>query len=202
MSDLITQKKWDKAAKAFDFMNGAGPEKRWGPAKLELFSHMKGNILFLAVGTGLDFDTFPEGKTITGIDISPEMLKRAEHRAKAYKGDITLKQMDVHEMDFADESFDQVYTSCTFCSVPNPVEGLKQLHRVLKPGGEIRMFEHTGSKHFPFNVMMNIMTPLSSRLGPDMNRHTAENVAKAGFKVKEVENLFLDVVKTIYAVKE
>lgn len=201
MTDLLTQKKWDRAAKAFDFMNGGGPEKRWADAKKELFSHMDGNILFLAVGTGLDIEHFPEGKTITGIDISPKMLERAESRANAYPGQMILKQMDVHEMDFADESFDQIYTSCTFCSVPNPVDGLKQLKRIMKPGGELRMFEHTGSQHFPFSVMMNIMTPLSKKFGPDMNRNTVKNVELAGFKLREVNNIFLDVVKTITAVK-
>lgn len=201
MADLATQKKWDKAAKAFDLMNGAGPEKRWAPYKKALFSHMEGKILFLAAGTGLDFEHFPKGLDIMSIDISPEMIKRAEIKAKAYDGHIELRQMDVHEMDFEENSFDQIYTSCTFCSVPNPVKGLQALYKVLKPGGEIRMFEHTGSRHFPFSVMMDIMTPLSRKLGPDMNRHTIENVKLAGFEILEVNNLFLDVVKTITARK-
>jgi phosphatidylethanolamine/phosphatidyl-N-methylethanolamine N-methyltransferase len=50
-------------------------------------------------------------------------------------------------------------------------------------------------------AMMNLMTPLTSRVGPDMNRPTADNVRKAGFTLKRVNNVFLDVVKTIHAVK-
>ena len=69
MMDLKTQKKWDSAAGLFDLMGGFGPEKRWKPHKERLFSGMEGQILFLAVGTGLDIPCFPPGKEIVGIDI-------------------------------------------------------------------------------------------------------------------------------------
>ena len=201
MVDLLTKKKWDRAAKSFDFMAAKGPELRWAGFKQKLFAPMAGKVLFLAVGTGLDFEHFPPGQDITGIDISSAMLEKAKGRANAYQGTLELIEMDVHDMPFADNSFDQIYTSCTFCSVPNPVQGLESLKRVLKPGGELRMFEHTGSQFFPFNIMMHIMTPLSRRVGPEMNRNTTDNVRQAGFEAIQVENLFLDVVKTIYAKK-
>jgi ubiquinone/menaquinone biosynthesis C-methylase UbiE len=199
MSDVATQRKWDHAAATFDFMNGAGPEKRWAPYKRELFGHMRGEILFVAVGTGLDIQFFPPGQNIVGIDISPEMLKRATPRAVAYPGRMTVVQRDVLELDFPDQRFDQVYTSCTFCSVPTPVDGLRQLLRVLKPGGALRMFEHTGSRYFPFRQIMNFMTPLSRRVGPEMNRDTVANVRAAGFTIAAVRNVYLDIVKTIHA---
>ncbi len=199
--DMRTQAKWDKAAPNFDFMAGRGAENRWRPFKQDLFSHMDGNILFLALGTGLDIDAFPPGKTITAIDISPKMLAQAKPRIAAYKGTIQAQVMDVHDLEFADASFDQVFTSCTFCSVPDPVGGLQSLRRVLKPGGGLYMFEHTGSRYYPFKIMMNLMTRLTARFGPDMDRPTVDNVKAAGYRVLEVNNLFLDVVKTIKAVK-
>jgi SAM-dependent methyltransferase len=156
MTREATRKKWDNAASAFDLMNGRGPEKRWAPFKREFFSAMQGRVLFLAVGTGLDIPFFPPGLEITGIDISPKMLERAEKRAAAYEGRLELHAMDVHELPFDAGSFDQVFTSCTFCSVPEPVAGLESVRRVLKPGGELRMFEHTGSRYFPFNMMMHM----------------------------------------------
>jgi len=201
MADLVTRAKWDKAARNFDLMAGGGAEVRWKPFKEKLFANMEGKILFLALGTGLDIPTFPPGKDITAIDISPRMLEQAAPRIAAYDGVIHAEVMDVHELTFAPDSFDQVFTSCTFCSVPRPVEGLKALHRVLKPGGKLFMFEHTGSKYLPFKPMMDLMTLLSRRMGPDMNRTTVDNVRKAGFRIVEVENIFLDVVKTIKAVK-
>jgi len=201
MPDLVTQAKWDKLAPRFDTMAAKGAEERWAPYKQALFENMDGKILFLALGTGLDIPVFPKGKDITAIDISPKMIEEAKDRLAAYDGKIEAHVVDVHEMPFEDETFDQIYTSCTFCSVPRPVEGLKALYRVLKPGGKLFMFEHTGSRFFPFKPMMDLMTQLTRRIGPDMNRTTVANVRAAGFKVTEVSNVFLDVVKTIKATK-
>ena len=127
------------------------------------------------------------------------MLEVARPRIEAYDGEIDVRTMDVHDLPFEDDEFDQVFTSCTFCSVPNPVQGLEGLRRVLKPGGELFMFEHTGSKYYPFRWMMNAMTPLLRSRGTEMNRDTVANVEAAGFTLREVRHVFLDVVKTIHA---
>ncbi|HDY82265.1 MAG TPA: class I SAM-dependent methyltransferase [Halieaceae bacterium] len=202
MVDLHTQRKWDKAASAFDLMSGMGAERRWLPHKQKLFGNMQGKVLFLALGTGLDIAAFPPGQDITAIDISPEMIKRARARMDDYSGSITAEVMDVHELRFEDGQFDQIYTSCTFCSVPRPVAGLTALKRVLKPGGELFMFEHTGSKYFPLNLSMKFMSIITEKLGPSMDRHTVDNVKQAGFHIVEVEHVFLDVVKIIKARKD
>ena len=199
MADAITQAKWDKLAPRFDSMAAKGAEARWKPFKSALFAHMRGKVLFMALGTGLDIPAFPPGQDITAIDISPKMLDQAQERIAGYDGAIHAEVMDVHDMPYAEASFDQVFTSCTFCSVPDPVKGLKAIHRVLKPGGELFMFEHTGSKFHPFGRMMDLMTRLTERIGPSMNRDTVGNVKAAGFEVVEVSNVFLDIVKTIKA---
>jgi ubiquinone/menaquinone biosynthesis C-methylase UbiE len=198
--DRLTRKKWDSAAARYDLFS-AGAEKRWASVKQETFAPMRGKVLFLAAGTGVDFQFFPAGQEIIAIDISSKMLEQARPRADAYRGRIELREMDVHELDYPDETFDQVFTSCTFCSVPDPVNGLRRLHRVLRPGGELRMFEHTGSRWFPFNVMLHLMTPITRLSGPELNRPTVANVRKAGFTIREVRNVYLDVVKSIVAVK-
>jgi ubiquinone/menaquinone biosynthesis C-methylase UbiE len=201
--DAATRRKWDHAARTFDLMSGFGPERRWEPAKRKLFENMRedAEILFVALGTGLDIACFPPHRKITAIDISPRMLERARPRIESYDGRVEAIVEDVHELRFADNSFDQIFTSCTFCSVPNPIDGLKSLRRVLKPGGDLYMFEHTGSRWFPFNLLMHAMTPISSLVGPDMNRRTVANVRAAGFELHSVNNVFLDVVKTIHATK-
>ena len=198
--DVLTSRKWDRAARSYDLMNGYGQELRWAPSKRRLFERMRGRVIFASIGTGQDIRFFPPGRDITGIDISAGMLERARPRAEAYAGRLELRQIDVHELDYADGCFDQAFTACTFCSVPRPVDGLRMLRRVLKPGGELFMFEHTGSRWFPFNVLLNLMSPLSRRFGPEMNRDTVANVARAGFEVAAVEPVYLDVVKMIRAV--
>ena len=198
--DVLTSQKWDRAARSYDLMNGYGQELRWAPSKRRLFDRMRGRIIFASIGTGQDIRFFPPDRDITGIDISAGMLERARPRAAAYPGRLELRQIDVHELDYPDGWFDQAFTACTFCSVPRPADGLRMLRRVLKPGGELFMFEHTGSRYFPFNLMLNLMTPLSRRFGPEMNRDTVANVARAGFEIAAVEPVYLDVVKMIRAV--
>ena len=198
--DLLTQKKWDSAARTYDFMNGYGPEKRWAPFKRHLYSLMRGKVLFVAIGSGLDIQFFPPGQEIVAVDISPRMLERAQPRADVYLGTIALRLADVHDLDDPAGTFDQVFTACTFCSVPDPVSGLASLRRVVKPGGQLHMFEHTGSRYFPFNMMLNLVTPVSRRFGPELNRDTVTNVRRAGFELAGVENVYLDVVKMIHAV--
>jgi len=201
--DLVTRKKWDSTASKYDLLT-RGTEIRYADYKRTFFAPMQGKVLFLAAGTGLDFKYFPPNQDVTAIDISPKMLEKAAPRAEQYEGTIDLKEMDVHDLSspgFLDDSFDQIFTVCTFCSVPNPVHGLEQLRRVLKLGGRLRMFEHTGSRWFPFNLLLNLMTPVSRLNGPELNRPTVENVARAGFTIQRVNNLYLDVVKTIEATK-
>ena len=198
--DHATQRKWDNAVRGYDLMNGHGPERRWAPWKRQLFEAMEGKVLFLAVGTGQDIQFFPPGREITGIDISEGMLAHARSKAERYDGRLELRHLDVHDLDYPEATFDQVFTSCTFCSVPDPVNGLRALRRVLKPGGTIGMFEHTGSRCFPFSLMLDLMTPLTRRLGPELNRDTPANVRQAGFVDVRVEPVYLDVVKVIRAV--
>jgi len=199
--DTETQLKWDAASRNFDLFT-FGDDHRLGPHKRRLFAKMHGAILMVAAGTGNDFRFFPPGQSIIAIDISPKMLTRAAKKAAAYNGTIELRQMDVCQMPFPSDTFDTVVTVCTFCSVPKPVSGLRELHRVLKPGGQILMFEHVRSRIGPIGVVLDLMTPLSRRFGPDLNRDTVGNVQKAGFRILREENIYLDIVKIIEGVKE
>jgi ubiquinone/menaquinone biosynthesis C-methylase UbiE len=199
--DTATQEKWDKVSQNFDFFS-FGDDHRLGPHKRRLFAKIHGATLMVAAGTGNDFRFFPPSQSITAIDISPKMLERAKQKAAAYPGKIELRQMDVTQLDFPDNSFDTVVTVCTFCSVPKPVAGLRELRRVLKPGGQLLMFEHVRSRIGPLGILLDLMTPLSRRLGPDLNRDTVGNVQKAGFRLRREENVYLDIVKIIEAVKD
>jgi ubiquinone/menaquinone biosynthesis C-methylase UbiE len=195
------KRKWDGAAGSFDLLS-FGDDRRFGAYKRRLFAKMHGKSLMVATGTGNDFKYFPPGQDIVGLDISPKMLEKAAPRAVGYPGTLTLREMDVCKLDYPDDMFDTVVTVCTFCSVPRPIVGLTELRRVLKPGGQMLMFEHMRSGVAQFGVLLDLMTPLTRRLGPDLNRDTVGNVLKAGFRLRRVENVYMDIVRIIEAVKD
>ena len=153
----------------------------------------------VAAGTGNDFRYFPPDLTITAVDISPQMIEHARPRADAYHGRLDLRVMDVQALEFPDAVFDTVVTACTFCSVPDPVRGLRELYRCLKPGGLLLMFEHVRSRVGPIALLQDLLTPITRRMGPDMNRDTVGNVLRAGFEVCREANVYLDIVKAIEA---
>lgn len=198
--DAGTQRKWDEASRTYDFFT-FGEDRRLGSHKQRLFSKAVGETLLVAAGTGNDFKFFPPGIQLTAIDISEQMIERARRKANLYSGRIDLAVKDVCDLDIPDSTFDTIVTVFTFCSVPRPIVGLRQLHRVLKSSGQLLMIEHVRSAFGPLGVMMDLLTPLSRRFGPELNRDTVGNVQKAGFRLRRVENVYLDVVKVIDAVK-
>lgn len=196
--DRACQAKWDRASGTYDWMTW-GDERRFGAAKTRLFRNMQGRCLMVAAGTGHDFQYFPSELEIIAIDISSRMIERARPRAAQYQGTLELRVMDVQALDFAAGTFDTVATACTFCSVPDPVRGLRELYRCLKPGGMLLMFEHVRSRFGPIALLQDLLTPITRRMGPDMNRDTVANVLRAGFELCREDNLYVDVVKAIVA---
>ena len=137
--DVFCQSKWERISRTYDCTTWADT-RRFGAAKQRLFSGMQGRCLMVAAGTGTDFRYFPPGLTITTVDISPSMLARAQRHAVEYEGQLQLELADVQELPYGDATFDSVATSCTFCSVPDPLRGLRELFRCLRPGGRLLMF--------------------------------------------------------------
>ncbi len=193
-----TRDKWDRASRTYDLITWAD-ERRYGAAKARLFSRMRGRCLMLATGTGNDFCNFPPGLVVSSIDVSRGMLECAKPRAREYPGVLSLLQMDAHRMAFRDAAFDTIVTVSTFCSVPDPVRGLRELYRVLKRDGRLLVFEHVRSRLGPIAMMQDLLTPISRRFGPDLNRDTMGNLARAGFRLVREENVYLDIVKVAEA---
>jgi ubiquinone/menaquinone biosynthesis C-methylase UbiE len=110
--------------------------------------------------------------------------------------------MDVQSLCYADNSFDTVIATFVFCSVPQPITGLKELYRVCKPGGQVLLLEHVLSSKPVMAKMMNFMNPLiASIFGANINRETLKNVQSCGFEKVILDPSSSDMVKLITAIK-
>lgn len=190
---------WDRRAKLYDLFEGS--DLRRGSAKSALFHEMAGRVLFVAVGTGIDIRHFPPDHQIVAIDISGEMLKRSQSRKHGYRGDLSFVQGDALNLSFGNAAFDTVVTSCTMCSVPEPKRALGELYRVLRPGGQLLMFEHVRSRNPVLGLILDLMTVQTRREGTEMNRDTLKNVITAGFQITRVDSVFLDIILSVHALK-
>ena len=191
---------WDLRARLYDLCEAS--DLRRGPRKAELFRDARGRVLLVAVGTGVDLRHLPPGLEVVAVDISEEMLRKAHARRGQYRGRLTLLRADALNLCFADSSFDTVVTSCTMCSVPDPLRALEEIHRVLRPGGRLLMFEHVRSRNAVLGLTLDAMTLYTRRGGTEMNRDTLGHVRAAGFRVTRVESVFLDIILAVRALKE
>ncbi|KAF5029224.1 Ubiquinone/menaquinone biosynthesis C-methyltransferase UbiE [anaerobic digester metagenome] len=135
---------------------------------------------------------------MTAIDFSEKMLEKARKKSEKYNKKVKLIHMDAQNMKFPDNNFDCVFTTCVFCSVPDPVKGLKEIKRVCKDDGKIIMIEHERSENKVVGLLMDMFNPLTLNLyGANINRRTVDNIKNAGFTKIEVTNLKGDILKKI-----
>ncbi|MPM83430.1 Ubiquinone/menaquinone biosynthesis C-methyltransferase UbiE [bioreactor metagenome] len=128
------------------------------------------------------------------------MLAKAKERVQQAKVPIKLLEMDAQHMTFPDDSFDTVLATCVFCSVPDPVQGLREVRRVCKPDGQIILLEHVRSSNPVLGWLMDILNPISLHMiGSNINRRTVENVEAAGIDIRQVQDLTGKIVKLIVA---
>jgi SAM-dependent methyltransferase len=115
---------------------------------------------------------------------------------------LSLLTMDAQALDFPDFQFDAAVATFVFCSVPDPVLGLSEVRRVLKPGGRVYLLEHVLSHKPVLGWLMRRTNGFWRALsGANIARETVSNVEAAGFEVVSVENLLVDMVKLIVAEK-
>lgn len=171
--------------------------RKW---RKEAFSSLSGKVLEIGVGSGRNLKYYPAGCSLTGIDSSEGMLKKAREKAREMKN-IDLLLMDAEHLEFPDNSFDYVISTFVLCTIPDPVKALKEMRRVLKPSGELIALEHMHSSNPIIDLFEHLIDPfLFFLLGDHTTRNTARNIEKAGFRIKEAKKLaFKDVFRKIRA---
>ena len=181
-------RRYDRMARFYDIydapMEWMGTRRR----RRQLVARLEGRVLEAGVGTGKNIPYYPEDVEVTGIDVSVKMLARAEERARVLGREVRLELADVTDLPYPDGSFDTTVATTVFCSVADPVAGLRELGRVTKPNGRILLLEHVRPRSRFGGWLADVATFLTRRIfGFNANRRTEENVRAAGLVLIEVE---------------
>jgi ubiquinone/menaquinone biosynthesis C-methylase UbiE len=191
--------KYERISRFYDFMESILERIAFARWRRKIFASLPGEkILEVGVGTGKNLDFYPTGKKITAIDFSPGMLGKARNKAKGKGLSVDLVEMDVQDLRFGDQTFDTIIATFVFCSVPDPIKGLREIKRVCKKDGKIILLEHVRPGGTLGGKIFDLFNPITVKLmGVNINRNTVANMKKAGLKILKERNLFLDIVKII-----
>ena len=160
-----------------------------------ILKNVSGKVLEIGFGTGLNIPHHPPSVTkLTIIDKNPGMNKQAQERISASKIKVDNKVLNGEELPFEDESFDSVVSTFTLCSIQNIDKSLKEIHRVLKPGGKF-FFQEPGLANDPkIRKWQNRINPLQKVWadGCNLNRDIKSLIENNGFSITEFKNYFLE----------
>ncbi len=147
-----------------------------------------GKVLEIGAGTGLNFKFFENAKCVFAIEPDPYMLKRAVPRMEK---SIVLLQAHAERLPFPDNSFDTVVSTLTFCTIGDPLQAAKEIHRVLKPDGSFYFAEHPVSDRHFLAQAEKFVTPVWKKLagGCHLDRDIISYFKAGGLDVSEFVRL-------------
>ena len=199
ISTKQTQKRYDRQAGLFDFWEAPIEALGFKRLRKRLWSEVHGaRILEVGVGTGKNLPQHPQGSRSVAVDLSPGMLRRAARKAGRLGRDVDLVLADAQRLPFRDGAFDAAAATFVFCSVPDPVLGLREVHRVLRRDGGLHLLEHVRSRNPIVGKLMDWTNPLWVRVsGANINRDTVANVQSAGIELETVKSRMFGILKLI-----
>lgn len=172
-------------------------------AKDRLGIRAEDRVLEVGVGTGINAALYPRDTYLTGVDFSEKMLAKARERV-ARKGlrNVRLLHMDAHHLTFPDNSFDIVYAPYLISVVPDPIQVVREMRRVCKPGGKFVILNHFRSDTPVLSAIERLISPLTLYVGFASDLDLPGFIAQAELKPVSIEKVTLPIWSMITCVKD
>lgn len=155
----------------------------------------RGRVLEIGIGTGLNLDHYDKSavEKIIGLDPGTEMHRLARRRSALAGLDVELVALSAERIPFDDRSFDTVLVTYALCTIADPAAALKEIRRVLKPGGRLVFCEHGRAPDASVRRWQDRLTPLWSKLagGCHLNRDIPMLLRQAGFRSVDMQQKYL-----------
>ncbi|MGC8478077.1 MAG: methyltransferase domain-containing protein [Acetobacteraceae bacterium] len=192
--------RYQRIAPFYDLLDLPFEWARYRTLRPMLFAGLDGRVLDAGVGTGRNIPFYPAGAEVLGIDASAAMLARAERRRQRLGRVVALRQMDLTRLDLPDASFDAAVASFVFCVLPEPdqLPALRELGRVVRPGGRIRLLEYVRPRGRLRRAIARLWEPwMAWAYGAGFDRHTETHVAEAGLEITRAEDAVPDLIRLL-----
>ncbi|HEY3529913.1 MAG TPA: methyltransferase domain-containing protein [Nocardioides sp.] len=193
---------WDKAAPSYDRQLDF-VERLMGPGDREwVGERATGRVLEVAIGTGRSIRYYLAANSLTGIDLSPEMLEIARRRAEERGLPVDLREGDAEALPVEDASYDSVVCEMSLCTIPDPAAAIVEMKRALVPGGRLLLLDHVRSTWPPIFAAQWLTERVSIRMaGEHFTRRPLPLIRAAGFEVVETVRRRAGVMERVHAVK-
>jgi ubiquinone/menaquinone biosynthesis C-methylase UbiE len=196
------QRYWDKHSGSYDKQMGFFDRHLFGDSRTWACGQATGNVLEVAVGTGLNLEAYPDDINLTGIDWSDAMLDIARDRSSQLGRTATLQQADAHELPFDDASFDTVVCTFGLCAIPVHTRAITEMIRVLRPGGRLILVDHIESTSRVVRAVQRFLEIFTVPLGGEhFLRRPMNQVRAAGLEIDKVDRFKLGLVERLVAQK-
>jgi len=192
--------RYQRIARFYDLLDLPFERRRYQALRPMLFEGMAGRLLDAGIGTGRNCAFYPPEAVVSGIDTSPAMLAFARERCPTLAEGGRLYQMDVTALGFPAASFDAAVSSFLFCVLPDhqQVPALRELGRVVRPGGLIRLLEYVRPRGRLRRAISYLWQPwIGWAYGASFDRHTEQRVPEAGLELVESRFVVDDLVKML-----
>jgi ubiquinone/menaquinone biosynthesis C-methylase UbiE len=193
-------RRYQRIAPFYDLLDLPFERHRYQALRQLMFQDLGGRLLDAGIGTGRNCAFYPPEAIVSGIDTSPAMLARAHWRCPTLAAGGRLYQMDVTDLAFPAAAFDAAVATFLFCVLPNDLQvpALRELGRVVKPGGLIRLLEYVRPKGRIRRMMSRIWQPwIAWAYGASFDRHTEKRVSEAGLELAESRYVVDDLIKLL-----
>lgn len=172
-----------------------GVEGRVVPYRKRTAGCAWGDVLEIGGGTGANLPYFPEDASLTFIEPDPHMIRRLRRHIRRRNKNASIVRQVGETLPFADGSFDTVVTTLVLCMVRDPDEVVREVRRVLRPGGAFFFYEHVVSPRRRGRWWQDKLNPVWKCVttGCNLNRDLTASIQAAGFSYVELEAFDLSV---------
>lgn len=193
---------WDRHSKTYDREMRFFDRALFRDTRSWICQQVSGEVLEVAIGTGLNLEHYPPDVRLTGIELSREMLAIARRRADDLDRHVELRVGDAEALDFPSATFHTVVCTFSLCAIPDHRQALVEMTRVLRPGGLLLLADHVASSVWVLRASQRILELVTIPVGGEhFLRRPIEQVRAAGFRIERHDRFAAGIVERLAARK-